>query len=65
MARARRFSMPRVSVAFPDASGSEAESSVNFQPGVPFPFSSDWLVVTRLPIAITARVVRGIDRVDP
>ena len=39
-------------VAFPDASGSDPQSSVNFQPGVPFPVSSDWLVVTRTEVAI-------------
>jgi hypothetical protein len=39
-------------VAFPDTAGSEADSSINFQPRLPFALSSDWRVVTRTNVAI-------------
>lgn len=39
-------------VAFLDTSPSETQSSINFQPRVPFVLSTDWHVVTRSNVAI-------------
>jgi hypothetical protein len=39
-------------VAYPESALSEAQSSINFQPRIPFALTSDWRVVTRANVAI-------------
>ena len=40
------------SVAFPEPPGSQAQSSINFQPRLPFPITSDWRIVTRSNVTV-------------